>query len=193
MTTLFPPEVSDADRPPIPGLKLIQDYIDPDEEASLAEAIDRLPWDTRWQRRIQPYGSAYGKLGHDAPPLPAWGRQLMRRLYQDGIGSEPFDQMLVNEYQPGQGIALHRDYEPYGRTVASLSLLSACVMDFRRRSDKQRERLLLPARSLLVLSDEARYDWEHGIARRKADQWHSLPVARRRRLSITFRTRIRRP
>ena len=72
--------------------------------------------------------------------------------------------MLVNEYLPGQGIALHRDYEPFGRTVVSLSLLSPCVMDFRHRPTGRRERLLLEPRSLLVLSDEARYDWEHGIA-----------------------------
>jgi alkylated DNA repair dioxygenase AlkB len=29
--------------------------------------------------------------------------------------------------------------------------------------------LLLERRSLIVLSDEARYDWEHGIAARKKD------------------------
>jgi alkylated DNA repair dioxygenase AlkB len=95
--------------------------------------------------------------------------------------------MLVNEYLPGQGIALHRDYAPYGRTVASLSLLSPCVMDFRHPPTGRRERLLLLPRSLLVLSDAARTDWEHGIAPRKRDAWHGQPVDRRRRLSVTFR------
>jgi hypothetical protein len=37
------------------------------------------------------------------------------------------------------------------------------------------------------MSDEARYDWQHGIAPRKRDAWHGLPVDRRRRLSVTFR------
>jgi hypothetical protein len=45
---------------------------------------------------------------------------------------------------------------------------------------------------LLVLSDEARYDWEHGIARRKNDRWQGLVVPRARRLSVTFRL-LKRP
>ena len=95
--------------------------------------------------------------------------------------------MLVNEYLPGQGIALHRDYEPFDRTVVSLSLLSACVMDFRHVKSGRLESLLLEPRSLLVLSDEARYEWEHGIAPRKNDRWEGVTIPRARRLSVTFR------
>jgi alkylated DNA repair dioxygenase AlkB len=96
--------------------------------------------------------------------------------------------MLVNEYQPGQGIALHRDYEPYDRTVVSVSLLNGCVMDFRRLVDGHRESLWLAPCSMLILSDEARYEWEHGIARRKSDVLDGLRTPRARRLSVTFRT-----
>jgi hypothetical protein len=60
-------------------------------------------------------------------------------------------------------------------------------MDFRHRPTGRKERLLLEPRSLLVLADAARYDWEHGIAPRKRDVWHGLRVDRRRRLSVTFR------
>jgi alkylated DNA repair dioxygenase AlkB len=105
----------------------------------------------------------------------------------EGISERPFDHMLVNEYLPGQGIALHRDYSPFDRTVVSLTLLSPCVMDFRRTSDGRAESLLLEPRSLLVLSDEARYQWQHGIARRKSDRWHGIRIPRGRRLSVTFR------
>jgi alkylated DNA repair dioxygenase AlkB len=44
-------------------------------------------------------------------------------MFQEGISDRVFDQVLVNEYLPGQGIALHRDYLPFDRTVVSLSLL----------------------------------------------------------------------
>jgi alkylated DNA repair dioxygenase AlkB len=110
-------------------------------------------------------------------------------MLKDGLTSEPFDHMLVNEYLPGQGIALHRDYEPFGRTIASLSLLSPVVMDFRHIVSGRKEHLLLEPRSLLVLSDAARYEWEHGIAPRKTDIWHDIRIERRRRISVTFRTR----
>jgi alkylated DNA repair dioxygenase AlkB len=186
--TLFPPNVAPDDVPSIAGFQYLADSITPGTEAALADAIDRLPWDTSWQRRRQPYGGAYGKTG-EAPPIPDWGLALAQQMLKDGLTSEPFDHMLVNEYLPGQGIALHRDYEPFGRTIASLSLLSPVVMDFRHIVSGRKEHLLLEPRSLLVLSDAARYEWEHGIAPRKTDIWHDIRIERRRRISVTFRTR----
>ena len=108
-------------------------------------------------------------------------------MFRERWSERPFDQMLVNEYVSGQGIAFHRDYKPFDRTVVSLSLLSPCVMDFRSPQDGRRFPLLLERRSLVVLSDEARYEWQHGIARRKNDRWDGITIPRRRRLSITFR------
>jgi alkylated DNA repair dioxygenase AlkB len=70
---------------------------------------------------------------------------------------------------------------------APLSLLSPCVMEFRRLEDSRRERLLLEPRSLLVLANEARYQWQHGIPPRKNDRWQGEELPRRRRLSVTFR------
>jgi alkylated DNA repair dioxygenase AlkB len=110
-------------------------------------------------------------------------------VFADRVTERPFDQMLVNEYTPGLGISFHRDYAPFGRTVVSLSLLSPCVMDFRHPPTDRKESLLLEPRSLLVLCDEARYEWEHGIAPRKRDVWQWMPVERGRRLSVTFRFR----
>jgi alkylated DNA repair dioxygenase AlkB len=167
-------------------MRYLPEYLSGADEAALVAAIDAMPWNTAWRRRRQPYGAGYGSATA-APPIPDWGRRLADRLFADGVTPVPFDQMLVNEYLPGQGIAPHRDYAPFGRTVASLSLLSPCVMDFRHGPTGRRERLLLERRSLLVLSDAARYDWQHGIAPRKRDTWNGMKVARGRRLSVTFR------
>src|SRR4051794_33384377 len=122
MNLLFPITVDDSEIPAIAGLRYLREYVSESEEISLAAAIDREAWDVQWRRRRQPYGGADGK-GEAAPPIPTWGRALADRLFADRITDTPFDQMLVNEYEPGQGIAMHRDYEPYGRTVVSLSLL----------------------------------------------------------------------
>jgi alkylated DNA repair dioxygenase AlkB len=179
---LGPPQL-----PPIPGLSLWRDYVTEAEEADMVSAIDRQAWDTSWERRRQPFGYTYGNAQVTAPAIPGWGVELAQRMLEDGITDRPFDQMLINEYLPGQGITLHRDYEPFDRTVVSLSLLSACVMEFRRILDGHRESILLQPRSLLILSDEARYEWEHGIARRKSDRWQGCVIPRGRRLSVTFR------
>lgn len=188
MHTLFPLTVSAEDVPAISGLAYLPEYIGEAEERELAAYIDRQPWNTEWQRRRQPYGASYGK-GADAPPIPRWGLKLAERLFADGVTDTPFDQMLVNEYLPGQGISPHRDYAPFGRTVVSLSLLAPCVMDFRHPATGRKERLLLEPRSLLVLSDAARYAWEHGIAPRRTDEWRGIRLKRSRRLSVTFRFR----
>jgi alkylated DNA repair dioxygenase AlkB len=205
---LFPLEPDAPVAPAIPGLAYLPDYITPAEEADLVAAIDAQSWDATWDRRRQPYGATYGKNDPTPPPIPSWAQPLITRLHQQRLsitspnlppayGLQPtaslptalplFNQMLVNEYMPGQGIALHRDYEPFDRTVVSLSLLAPVVMDFRHAADGRRKSLLLEPRSLLILSDEARYDWQHGIARRKNDRWQGQRIPRARRLSVTFR------
>lgn len=189
MDTFNSPGVTAADVPAIPGLRYTPDYLTAADERSLVRAIDEGPWNTEWRRRRQPYGAGYGSTA-DVPPIPEWGHHLAARLLADGVTDTPFDQMLVNEYLPGQGIAPHRDYLPYGRTVVSLSLLSPCVMDFHHPPTGRKARLLLEPRSLLVLSDGARYGWEHGIAPRKKDLWRGARVDRGRRLSVTFRFRV---
>ena len=122
--------------------------------------------------------------------IPPWGRRLLRRLHDEGVTPWPFDQLLVNEYRAGEGIALHRDYSQFDRVVVSLSLLSACVMEFQKCGTRNKVALLLEPRSLLILSDEARTAWEHGIARRKSDRWEGRVIRRTRRLSLTLRRRI---
>ena len=42
------------------------------------------------------------------------------------------------------------------------------------------------------MSDEARYQWQHGIARRKSDRWQGAVIPRSRRLSVTLRL-LKRP
>jgi alkylated DNA repair dioxygenase AlkB len=185
MPNLFTDERPAA--PSISGLVYLPDYVTEHEERELVAAIAAEPWDETWDRRRQPYGVSYGKRRGQARPIPTWAVALTARLHSEGVGDRPFDQMLVNEYLPGQGISLHRDYEPFDRTVVSLSLLAPAVMDFRCVADGNRESFLLEPRSLLVLSDEARYEWEHGIARRKNDRWQGEVIPRRRRLSVTFR------
>jgi hypothetical protein len=48
--------------------------------------------------------------------------------------------------------------------------------------------LLLEPRSVLVMSDVARYQWKHGIPARKHDSYEGEDYTRGRRLSITFRS-----
>ena len=79
------PSRANADLPPIPGLRYLPEYVNKTQEQALAAAIDRLPWNTDWRRRRQPYGAGYGTAAA-VPPIPGWGRRLADQLFQDGIG-----------------------------------------------------------------------------------------------------------
>lgn len=98
------------------------------------------------------------------------------------------DQIIINEYQSGQGISTHIDCVPcFSNTIASLSLGSPCVMDFAHSETGKKSSLLLEPRSLLVLSGDARYLWQHSIAGRKTDRFNGQTIQRTRRISLTFR------
>jgi len=184
MRTLF--IEMNPDVPAIPGLAYRPEFLTRADEKALLNLIDASPWDTHWQRRIQPYGDSYGFTA-SCPPMPQWGIALAERLHAEGLTPFLCDRMLVNEYLPGQGIAPHVDYEPYDRTVASISLGSACVMDFEHVDGTAKHVAWLEPRSVLVMDGEARYRWTHGIAGRKKDAWNGAWFQRGRRISITFR------
>src|SRR3954453_4712881 len=117
MATLFPDVGNVLKAPGISGLSYYSNYITSKQEGALVSAIDAQPWDTTWKRRRQPYGQSYGKQAEAQPAIPQWAEFLIERLVSEGTSEMPFDQMLVNEYFPGQGIAMHRDYEPFDKTV----------------------------------------------------------------------------
>jgi alkylated DNA repair dioxygenase AlkB len=124
-----------------------------------------------------------------APPLPAWARETAARLADEGLMDRAAEQVIVNEYQPGQGISAHVDCVPcFGPVVAAISLGSSCLMDFAHPDDGTELAVPLAPGSLLVMTGPARYTWRHAIASRKSDPGAGGRVPRGRRVSVTFRT-----
>ncbi|MCU0440029.1 MAG: alpha-ketoglutarate-dependent dioxygenase AlkB [Raineya sp.] len=98
------------------------------------------------------------------------------------------DQVIINEYFAGQGIAHHIDCEPcFEDTIASLSLGSSCAMEFISKDKTIQHEIFLEPRSLLIITSEARYEWLHGIKAKKSDIVDGKTKVRDRRLSLTFR------
>lgn len=119
-------------------------------------------------------------------------------------------QAILNLYQPGEGISPHVDLlKRFGDGIIGVSLGSGCTMQFVRSTPSEkplgddpgatRDRwdVYLPERSVIVLSEDARYGWTHGIDRCRQDYVASDDSAlgaapgtwidRGVRLSITFR------
>jgi alkylated DNA repair dioxygenase AlkB len=176
-----------------PGLLYVEGYVVSSEQDRLLEAIDEQPWITELRRRVQHYGYRYDykaravDRGMYLGPLPHWAQPLIERLVGEGYMPERPDQLIVNEYLPGQGIAPHVDCIPcFGPVVASLSLGSPCVMVLSR--GEQELPLVLEPCSLLVFAGEARTRWRHAIPARKSDMLAGVRQPRDRRVSLTFRT-----
>jgi len=179
------------------GLVFLPNFISAAEERDLVASLDdpsRSTWSQELSRRVQHFGYRYNyklralSAADKIAEPPEAIRTLGNRLVDLGYFASAPDQVIVNEYEPGQGISPHVDRETcFGSAVASLSLASDIVMEFRSPTDEC-SAILLPARSLIVLRDEARYSWKHSIAARKRDSIQSCEFARSRRLSLTFRT-----
>jgi len=177
------------------GLTYLENYIPENEADRFVQKIDAAPWRTDLKRRVQHYGYRYDYKARQARredylgPLPELFQSLAERLTEEGHFQTVPDQIIVNEYQPGQGISAHIDCQPcFGAIIASLSLLSACVMRFASQIHSQQMELHLQPTSLLVLKGDARHTWTHAIPSRKTDVFEGQKHTRYRRISLTFRT-----
>lgn len=126
-----------VDTASVPGMQLLSHFITKDEHSALVNFVDKQTWSTQLSRRVQQYGFAYDythPLQRPAPTvaIPTEFAFLVRRLVERGLFDRTPDQVIVNEYNPGQGIAPHVDQtKHFGGTVASLSMISPCVMVMR--------------------------------------------------------------
>lgn len=192
----------------VPGLLYVADFLLPREEALLLQHIDSAEWSAALKRRVQHYGWVYNykqrKVSPDdyKGPLPEWAAHVAKRLRVCGIVDQKteFDQVIVNEYLPGQGIAPHIDQPQFfGPEIVTVSLGSATTMDLTSTNpgdahdvQSRSKSLRLQPCSVARFRKKARYSWKHGIVPRKTDPVHAEDgtvkrVARARRVSLTFR------
>lgn len=178
----------------IDGLQYLPNFVSKAEETRLTKQIDGQIWMTDLKRRVQHYGYIYDYKKRNVTPdmalggLPSWLETIAVRVQAAGLIDAVPDQVIINEYTPGQGISAHVDCEPcFGDTILSLSLGSTCCMDFRHIESSMKYLQVLESRSLLVMTGTARYDWQHAIAGRKSDLIDGVRIQRKRRLSLTLR------
>ncbi|CAO1439051.1 unnamed protein product [Diamesa serratosioi] len=187
------------------GLIVLENFVTEEMEQKL---ISELQWEESGEenklkhRKVQHFGYEflYGANTVDletplSKQIPKdcdllW-KNLSEKLPQFS-GWKP-DQLTVNRYEPGNGIPAHCDtHSRFEDPIISLSLGSDVVMEFRQPETKVQSSVLLPRRSLLVMSGESRYGWTHGITSRINDvvvtSNGNMSVRKRNlRLSFTFR------
>ena len=180
----------------IPGLELIENFISNDEENKLINYIYKNNWDTTIKRRVQHYGInfeyKFRKIEKNMEPkeFPDWMNLILDKLKDIKVlkNFNP-NQCTINEYEPGVGIAPHIDtHSCFGKIIISLSLESNILMNFKNKiSNKDKVSLLIPRLSLLIMTEESRYCFSHGITARKTDVINKKIIKRKKRISLTFR------
>jgi alkylated DNA repair dioxygenase AlkB len=177
-----------APAPGVPGLRLVDEFLSPQEEAAViarlaGEALTPFKFQG-WEgkRLTASFGHSYdferGRIA-EAPPLPEWLLPLRARAASfAGLDPEALRQALLIRYDPGAGIGWHRDRPQFDKVIG-ISLGSAVVLRLRRRVGAGFERRAVPLapRSIYLLDGEVRREWEHSIVR--------VPETR---YSITFRS-----
>ncbi|KAI8144962.1 hypothetical protein BJV82DRAFT_606914 [Fennellomyces sp. T-0311] len=184
----------------VPGLLLFTDFVSPEEEAALIEAVDSNQWcglgispNPELKRRTQQYGHLfsyrYRKVLEDLGPLPDFSNDIVDRIMEHELMPNVPNHLLVNEYNLGQGIMPHTDAPAlFGPAILSLSLLSACVMKFTHVETGHTLDVLLPRLSMVVMTGESRYKYKHSISKDHIEtSSDGITVQRDRRVSFTFR------
>ncbi len=173
------------------GFSYVDDFISQGEEATLIDAIRQTTLHTfifqgfEAKRKVASFGYDYSfdkrtlTKGVDIPAEYDW---LIRRVAEHThIHPADFSELLLTEYPIGAVINWHRDAFPF-RVITGISLNTDCIFRLRpHQKEKQGRKSLLSfpvkRRSLYIMKDEARYNWEHSTA----------PVGEIR-YSITLRT-----
>jgi alkylated DNA repair dioxygenase AlkB len=170
------------------GFKYQAHLLSAHEEHLLVEQLTALPlraFEFRGylgKRRVISFGWQYdfnkGAL-RKADEIPSFLLPLRDGVARfAGVAPSDLRQVLVTEYAPGAGIGWHRD-KPMFDQVVGISLLSPCLLRFRRRLGTAWERVSLTAepRSVYLLQGPSRMEWEH-----------SIPAVDSLRYSVTFRS-----
>ncbi|XP_078287263.1 putative RNA/DNA demethylase ALKBH6 [Rhinoraja longicauda] len=137
-------------------------------------------WTQLSGRRLQNWGGLPHPRGMLAEKLPEWLDKYSRRISSmNAFSGKVANHVLVNEYNPGEGIMPHEDGPMYFPTVSTISLGSQTLLDFYQPIKRENEMgetdfpqteenrfvlsLLLEPHSLLVLKDDMYLHYLHGI------------------------------
>ena len=158
------------------------DFIDHEVEAKLISTLDYIDWKVLTSRKSKVFGNVIkssnmkAEDGYVRSSIPYWLESFIDELVRLHIFPECLrpDSILVNKYNPTEGILHHTDGPSYYDRVAILSLRSDCVMSFRHKVLTEEIggdvytgdifSVILQSCSLLVFTGDVYSKHMHGIA-----------------------------
>lgn len=173
-------EGSGIDSVLIDGVYVIRDFISEEEEKQLVNAVDtRKPWvPSQEGRRKQDYGPKVSFLKKKASVgnfggFPDFAVRLFDRMHtnhSDLMNDFIPVEFCILEYTPERGSYIRPHYDDFwvwGDRLITVNLLSETILRLTKefKIPPYEIAIRMPARSLIVIQGEARYDWHHGICR----------------------------
>ena len=182
------------------GLFIINNFLTPEQQKACIDRVDAdsEAWRNDLRRRVQHHGWRYDYRNRAITPdmylgeLPDYLQELAEKIFDEtGLFNRVPEQVIVNEYQPGQGISTHIDHRGFGPEICTISLLDDWEMEF-SIDWETKSPALLPKGSCLLLTGPARHKWQHGIMPKRWETGENGTRYRKRRVSLTFRTVLNR-
>lgn len=189
----------------IKGLYYIPNYLTQEEHNNI---VNNLVTSTNWSavgsssnsRKVLQYGYsyAYDKSGiKQIADIPELYKNLIdvnkinNCLGIKLLDKNNFNQLIINEYKPKQGIHKHVDHVKYfGPVIMCITCGSGINMEF--SIGEEIINFYVEPYSMYIMTGDARYKWKHGIRSTGFDtvtKNNKLEkIARSTRYSITFRS-----
>ncbi|XP_030571130.1 alpha-ketoglutarate-dependent dioxygenase alkB homolog 7, mitochondrial isoform X2 [Drosophila novamexicana] len=195
-------------------MRIVPDFISEAEEKQLHEEIE--PYMSRLRYEFDHWDDAiHGFRETERKKWYPKNRELLERVRQVAFNGEIMPYVHILDLAPDGVIKPHVDSTRYcGNTISGISLLSDSVMrlvradaekyqqnssnastedtSYRQQPEALLENnfyadLLLPRRSLYIMSHTARYNFTHEILGNEHSQFLGNPVKKTRRISIICR------
>ncbi len=131
------------------GFRYMPEVLSPAEEKGLVQRFELLPFKPfefhgyLGNRRIYSFGHKYifaGQEPRNNPSIPDYLRRLTEiASHISGTRADEFEQLMVSEYAPGDGIGWHCD-RPIFENIVAISFLAPCVLRLRWKVGEDWER-----------------------------------------------------
>lgn len=170
----------------IEGLWYIENYLSEDElnmiKNKINEEIDLVPiTKSSASRKVAHYGYyyLYDRSGlKEAPKIPNYLESFVlperiNKLVNEDLVNVPFEQLIINEYLPGQQIAFHIDHvKQFGPMIACITVGQSVPIKFKYGSV---EKIInVKEGSMYIMTEDARYKWQHSLRNATTNNRYSL-------------------
>lgn len=189
------------------GLYYFDDLINDEEETQIIELLKESP---DWfgvshipnSRKVIHYGYEYSYTNRYAKPkkvtdipdlfktkiLNKLKEKIPNEIYNKLLKDYEFDQLIINRYEPNQGIATHIDNKVhFDDIILCVTIGSGTIINFSSQDSIKTCSVYVKPRSVYIMSGDARNTWLHGIEKKTYDVVKGIMIKRKTRYSLTFR------